>query len=184
MKPSKHKARLVLAAAAMFLLFAAIGCSTNQSIGEQIDDATITAKIKAKLAGDPEVNALNVDVDTQDRVVRLSGTVEKETARREAAKIARRTRGVKRVENDLEIGRRTMGERLDDAAIVTKIKAKLTGAGSVNSLNVDVDSKEGVVTLSGKVESDEARDAAERIAKDTEGVVRVHNKIEVIDGRR
>lgn len=180
MKISTASTRFLLLLAATAVLLTAAACSTNQSVGAQVDDKAITTKVKAKLTGDPEVNALNVDVDTIEGVVRLSGTVEKPEAKQEAERIARDTKGVVRVVNDIEIGKRTFGERVEDGVIVTKIKAKLTGDGSVNSLNVDVDSKEGVVTLSGRVETHEAKSEAERIARDTKGVREVHNRLEVI----
>lgn len=164
------------------LLFGALGCSTNQSIGSQVDDATITTKINAKMTANPDVSAFRIDVDTQRGVVRLSGTVKHPQAKVEAERIARETKGVVRVVNDLVVGRRSFGERIDDASIVTKIKAKLTGSSEVNPLNVDVDSKEGVVTLSGRVETPQARRAAGRLARNTKGVREVHNRIQVIGG--
>ncbi len=161
-----------------------VACSTNQSIGSQIDDTAITTKINAKMAGSSDVSAFNVDVDTQDGVVRLSGTVKRTQAKRTAARIARNTRGVRRVINDIEVGYRSVGDRFDDAAVESKIKAKLTGDASVNVLNVGVDSKDGVVTLRGRVESAEAKREAERIARETKGVERVRNEIVVIGGGR
>ena len=74
---------------------------------------------------------------------------------------------------------RTAGTQVDDAAIVTKIKAKLTADGDVNPFNIDVDSNNGEVTLQGTVEKALARTRAEQLARDTEGVTRVINLIKV-----
>ncbi|HYO12947.1 MAG TPA: BON domain-containing protein [Thermoanaerobaculia bacterium] len=73
----------------------------------------------------------------------------------------------------------TTGTQVDDAAIVTKIKAKLTADGDVNPFNIDVDSNNGEVTLQGTVEKDVARTRAEQLARETEGVTRVINLIKV-----
>jgi hyperosmotically inducible periplasmic protein len=73
----------------------------------------------------------------------------------------------------------TAGTQVDDAAIVTKIKAKLTADGDVNPFNIDVDSNNGEVTLQGTVEKDVARTRAEQLARETEGVTRVINLIKV-----
>jgi len=68
---------------------------------------------------------------------------------------------------------------VDDAFITTKIKSKLTVSGDVNPFNIDVDTQNGVVTLSGRVTKPEAKAEAERIARETEGVREVHNNITV-----
>ena len=164
------------------LLLLTFGCSSTQTVGEEIDDATITTKVEAKLTGDPDVSAFNVDVDTNEGVVRLSGTVEDPEARTEAEKLARDTEGVRRVINDIKVGERTMGDRVSDSEITTKIKAKITGDGDLSPFNINVDTKDGVVTLRGAVESAESKEAAARIARDTAGVVRVDNMLEVEAG--
>lgn len=169
-------ANLILIVAAVALLAA---CSTNQPVGVQLEDTEITTKIKAKLTGDPEINPFKIDVDTNEGVVRLSGTVEKPMVRAEAEKLARNTEGVTRVINDIRIGEKSMGERLDDSAIVAKIKAKLTAEPNLNPLNVNVDSDDGVVTLMGRVETEASKAAAERLARNTSGVRSVVNRLEV-----
>jgi hyperosmotically inducible protein len=71
--------------------------------GPMIDDASITAKVKAKLAADPEVQALQIDVDTVANVVTLNGTVEVAAHSAEAEKLARGTEGVRQVVNRLTV---------------------------------------------------------------------------------
>jgi osmotically-inducible protein OsmY len=83
---------------AAFLLIGLLGgCATNRSVGDQIDDAAITAEVKARLVADTDVAALNIDVDTLDGVVTLTGQVDDDEARLEAERIARTTPGVIRV---------------------------------------------------------------------------------------
>ena len=69
-----------------------------------LDDATLTAKVKAKLAADPEVTAYTIDVDTSAGVVTLSGTVKTADESAEAEKLARDTEGVQSVVNRLTVG--------------------------------------------------------------------------------
>ena len=83
--------------------FATSGCSTNVSAGQQIDDATITASVKTKLAADNDVAAHNIDVDTNEGVVTLSGKVDNWDEAREAESIARGTDGVRQVINNLTV---------------------------------------------------------------------------------
>ena len=72
--------------------------------GPVAEDAAIGAKVKAKLAADPEVAALHIDVDTLDGVVTLSGRVESAAVRDEADKLTRGTEGVRAVVNNLVVG--------------------------------------------------------------------------------
>jgi len=86
------------------LITGAVACRTTQSSSTQVDDAWITTKVKSKLAADPQVNAMNVSVATDEGVVTLTGRVKTDVARREAVKLARDTEGVRRVRDLLEVG--------------------------------------------------------------------------------
>jgi hyperosmotically inducible periplasmic protein len=92
---------LVLVLIATSLLAGA--CSSTRTTGEQVDDGWITTKIKAKLAGDGDINPFNIDVDVLDGVVTLSGKVKKVDTKQEAERLARDTKGVKNVVNKIEV---------------------------------------------------------------------------------
>jgi hyperosmotically inducible protein len=78
--------------------------STPQATaGQAIDDATVTASVKAKLAEDSTTKAHQVNVETQKGVVQLTGFVDSTTARARAGELARSVDGVATVRNDLEI---------------------------------------------------------------------------------
>lgn len=62
--------------------------------GDEIDDAWITSKVKSQLLADTRVSGLAIDVDTEDNIVSLTGTVPSRKARNAAIKIARQTKGV------------------------------------------------------------------------------------------
>jgi osmotically-inducible protein OsmY len=68
---------------------------------------------------------------------------------------------------------------VDDAWITMKIQSKYFIHDEIKSRTVDVDTKNGTVTLKGSVPSDIAKHAAEVIAQDTEGVSRVVNNLKV-----
>lgn len=71
------------------------------TIGDRVDDATITAALKTKLVADRVKNLIAVNVDTHLGVVHLRGTVPTERDRMEAERLARATKGVVDVKNDL-----------------------------------------------------------------------------------
>ncbi len=156
-----------------------VGCSGNRTVGERIDDAVITSTIEAKLAADPEVSAFDVDVDTADGMVRLSGIVDDERARSEAVSLATGTKGVRGVVNDIEIGKQTLGERIDDSALTAKVKARLTADPEINSFRIDVDVDAHVVTLSGTVPSREVAEEALHLARGVKGVRDVKDRLRV-----
>lgn len=78
-------------------------CSTNQPVGEQLDDAAIHAEIKGKYAASTILNPFNIDVGVHDGVVTLAGIVEGQENVDEAIRIARETGGVTRVVSNLQI---------------------------------------------------------------------------------
>ena len=75
----------------------------DKELGPVLDDASITAKIKAKLVADPEVKAFHIDVDTVDGRVALNGKVSSAEERAEAEKLASHTEGVKSVVNLIQV---------------------------------------------------------------------------------
>ena len=82
------------------------GCAesrTKESTGQYIDDATITSKVKAALAADPNTSALDINVETYKGVVQLSGFADSETEKRQAARVSSGVNGVKSVKNDVRV---------------------------------------------------------------------------------
>jgi osmotically-inducible protein OsmY len=71
------------------------------------------------------------------------------------------------------------GKAIDDAAVVASVKSKLLSSPDVEGLDVNVDAKNGVVTLSGTADTMAERSSAEKIAKSADGVKSVSNRIEV-----
>ena len=90
-------------AVAIMMLLAACSSMTGKTLGENIDDAGITAKVKAKLAGEKISTVTRIDVDTNQGVVALNGTVSTEAMRVRAAEVARDVKGVRDVVNNLKV---------------------------------------------------------------------------------
>jgi hyperosmotically inducible protein len=76
-------------------------------VGEMVTDGWITSKVKTQLMGADGVHASAINVDTADHVVTLRGTVRTESERRKALKIARETRGVQQVHDQLTVRSKT-----------------------------------------------------------------------------
>jgi hyperosmotically inducible protein len=67
----------------------------------------------------------------------------------------------------------------NDTAIAQAVKEKLLKQPETSAEKIDVDTREGVVTLSGKVRSPEEKEQVIQIARNTEGVQRVEDKLTV-----
>ena len=91
----------VLLAIAMLAPIATSAC--GKSVGETIDDATITTRVKTALLNDPEVGGLRIDVDTTVGVVTLSGVVKSKNEEAKAIALARKIDGVKDVKSTLQV---------------------------------------------------------------------------------
>jgi osmotically-inducible protein OsmY len=77
--------------------------AADRSIGEKMDDAKITTAVKTKLTADRMKNLVDVSVETDDGIVRLSGKVPTVEDKFEAERIVRRTKGVREVRNELRV---------------------------------------------------------------------------------
>jgi osmotically-inducible protein OsmY len=99
MKQLNRATRLLLALALLLPLTAACG----KTVGETIDDTTITTRVKTAMLNDPAVGGLRIDVDTFKGVVTLSGAVKNDAEKGQALAIARRTTGVVEVKDALQV---------------------------------------------------------------------------------
>lgn len=140
-------------------------------------DATITASVKSKLLWSARVDGLHVDVDTISRRVTLSGVVASAAARDMAGRLAADTQGVRAVDNRLKVDparvRTPPADPVDDAWITARVKNSLLYSRRVDGLDIDVDTRGGVVNLKGSVSSPQERALAIELAENVSGVRRV-----------
>jgi len=169
---SKQRVILLVVLAAIISLV--VSCT-------QTTDAGITGAIKTKLAADNRVRASEINVDTAIGVVTLTGNVDGQEAKDRALQLARETSGVREVKDmiSVRVGSatgdapdpdRTLGVRIDDAGITRRVKERLLDDPVVKGLQIDVDTRDGVVFLTGSVPSEIERKQAIQLAKTTEGV--------------
>ncbi len=84
--------------------YAADTKSVTENVKENVGDAVITTKIKAEFAKDKDVSALKIKVDTDDKgVVTLSGNAKSQAEADKAVTIARDTKGVTSVRNEITV---------------------------------------------------------------------------------
>jgi hyperosmotically inducible periplasmic protein len=91
--------------ATLIVSFYLVGCTsiTGETMGQSIDDTTITTSVKSKLAVDKASSLARVGVETTRGTVQLTGVVESAAMKDKAAQVARSVDGVKNVVNNLQI---------------------------------------------------------------------------------
>lgn len=146
-------------------------------------DAEITTRVKTALVRDDATKAKQINVETENGVVQLSGFVDSEQMKSAATVTTRSVPGVQEVRNELivrEGGDRSVGRATDDAVIAAKVKTELAAnSGLATAGDVNVEVRVGVVQLSGFVSSVDQKQEAEQIAQRVAGVTSVRNSIEV-----
>jgi hyperosmotically inducible protein len=91
--------------ATLAVLFLMSGCQalTGATLGENIDDGTLTSSVKTKLASDRLVTLTRVGVETNNGIVYLTGEVETAEQRSRIGSLASQVKGVKQVVNNLQV---------------------------------------------------------------------------------
>ncbi|MTD41118.1 molecular chaperone OsmY [Erwinia sp. CPCC 100877] len=156
--------------------------SSMKKVGNFMDDSAITAKVKAALVDDEVIKSSDISVKTDNKVVTLSGFVTSQVEAEKAVALAKGIEGVTSVSDKLHVrDSKTQGLKgyAGDAATTSEIKAKMLADDGVPSRNVKVETTDGVVQLTGSVETQAQVDRAESIAKAVEGVKSVKNDLKV-----
>ena len=170
----------------MFLITAlTIGCARPDSV--------VTAEVRARLAADTTINSSELEVSTDKKVVTLTGNLNSQEQKDRVLDIARATSGVVSVVDMISVRTgditgnapqpdRTLGEHIDDATITAAVKSRLLEDPQVKGLKIDVDTREGIVFLTGSVRSQEESDRAVQVARGTEHVKDVKPNLVVSRG--
>lgn len=151
------------------------------TVGTEIDDSVITTKVKAALLKDAGLESFDIKVETRRGEVQLSGFVDSQNQMDRAIAVAQEVKGVRNVDNKMSIETRdtSMGVKIDDSVITTKVKAALLSDPIIKSLDISVVTRDGEVQLSGFVENQTQIDRAIEVAQKTEGVKNVLDEMSI-----
>ncbi len=182
---------VVSAALASVLAITVVGCNkgvdsagmpvAKTSVGTDIDDSVITSSVKSALLADADIKSFDFKVETRKGEVQLSGFVDNQSQVDRATAAARAVPGVKAVQNNVLLKGKatTVGEKIDDGIITSKVKAALLGDANVKSSDIAVVTRQGEVLLSGFVDNKTQMDKAVEVARGIEGVRLVSNEMAV-----
>ena len=99
----KPNTRALLTVSAFVIALGISNVVRAEGAGQYIDDATITAKVKASLLSDSVLKSTNVSVETNQGVVQLSGAVSTKDQETEAVQATNKVSGVKSVKDLLVV---------------------------------------------------------------------------------
>jgi osmotically-inducible protein OsmY len=97
------KTNKLIATLLAVLLTLPLLAACGKSVGETIDDATITTRVKTAFINDKDIGAMRIDVDTFKGVVTLSGRVKSKAEETRAISLAKTIRGVVDVKSTLQV---------------------------------------------------------------------------------
>jgi osmotically-inducible protein OsmY len=170
-------------------LQAAQAIAQEQNWEGEAHDASIDGKLEAAYLFNTELDNFKIGTSVADGHVTLTGYVPSETHRQLAEDIAKNLDGVTGVTNQLTIGKGDYGwddkERsfragFFDATTTVRLKSAYALNKELDASEIHIDTKDGVVTLTGKVGSIEAKQLAEQIASNYDYVETVNNQLQVL----
>ena len=166
----------------------------GESIGQYIDDSVITVKVKAAIINDPLLKASEIKVTTENGTVWLSGTLDSQEKINRAIEVAKNQENVQSVQNDLTLvvpeepaseqaGQKldkageSIGQYIDDSVITANVKAAIIDDPLLKATEIKVTTDNGLVRLSGVLDSQEKINKALEVAKNQENVKSVQNAL-------
>lgn len=154
---------------------------SGTSVGTEIDDSVVTARVKSALLADHDAKSFEIKVETRKGEVQLSGFVDTQARIDNAIALVRQVEGVKDVENKMALkeGGATVGSAVDDGIVTTKVKTALLADADVKSFDIAVVTRKGQVQLSGFVDSQAQIDRAVGITRGIEGVQSIGNELSI-----
>ncbi len=167
----------------LLLLISPTSYSQNEA---SLADAWLEGRLDTILLLDPNLNELNLDSDVIDGRATITGTVFNQFEKEFSADLARGIEGIESVENlivvdpKLDSPASELVAELEDRAITAAISTKYLISSAIGSSSIEVETVENYVQLKGTVKSDTERALAEEIARNTYGVERLQNFLQVV----
>lgn len=159
--------------------------ATRAEVAADSSDRWIGRKVKMTLLFHRHVNAGKTSVAVRDGIVTLTGEAISDAQKDLTGSYAKDIDGVKEVKNDLTVTAqpdaavRTDGQKVDDASVTAQVKTALLNHRSTSAIRTGVETRNGVVTLTGKARNEAEKTLVAKMATDIQGVVNVDNRMTV-----
>lgn len=154
---------------------------TATTVGTEIDDSVVTARVKSALLADNDTKSFEIKVETRKGQVQLSGFVDTQARIDNAIALTRKVEGVASVENGMTLkdGKATVGNIVDDGIVTAKVKSALLADPDIKSFDIAIATRKGEVQLSGYVNNQAQINRAIDIARGVEGVQSINNEMSI-----
>lgn len=151
------------------------------TVGTEIDDSVVTARVKSALLADNDTKSFEIKVETRKGQVQLSGFVDTQARIDNAIALTRKVEGVAGVENGMTLkdGKATVGNIVDDGIVTAKVKSALLADPDIKSFDIAIATRKGEVQLSGYVNNQAQINRAIDIARGVEGVQSINNEMSI-----
>ena len=153
--------------------------------GTEKSDAWIRAKVRSVLALHRKVSGSSTQVDVKEGVITLRGLATSEAQKELAGEYAGDVQGVLRVANLMTVAKSpskpeaTVVETIDDASISAQVRVALRSHRSTSALSTKVETRDGVVTVSGIAKNVAEKSLVTKLAADISGVKTVVNNMTI-----
>jgi len=161
----------------MILVAFAAASGQLQAQTTAIEDNDIIAAVEGEFWKDQAVSSNQIDVDTEEGIVTLSGSVGNILAKERAEKIAEAIVGVRSVINRIKVNPATSRT---DLQLRSEVRGALLDDPATEAYEVQVKVDDGVVTLTGTVDSWQEKQLCETVTKGVAGVRDIKNLITVV----
>ena len=159
--------------------------ATKAEAAAESKDTWISRKVKLTLLFHRNVNAGKTVIEVKDCVVTLKGEASSIAQKELTSEYANDIEGVKEVKNEMTIAaqpeptERTAQEKIDDASITGQVKTALSNHRSTSSIKTKVETREGVVVLTGIAKNAAEKSLVSKLVADIQGVTSVKNEMTV-----
>lgn len=172
----------------VLLASSTVALANQQTWKEESLDAWIDGKSETILLLNTDLNSFDINTDVNHGVVTLTGDVNSRIEKLLARELIENLEGVEAVDNQLIISNSPVEKDRDnkalvaltDAKITTVIKTRLLMEDEISGMDIDVSTNDHTVELTGEVDSPYQYNLAMNIARNTEDVEDVINKLTVI----
>jgi osmotically-inducible protein OsmY len=152
---------------------------------DESSDAWIGMKVKTMLLFHRNVSGLKTEVDVKNQVVTLHGQASNEAQKELTTEYVKDVDGVQSVTNDMTVEKPSkttvekVSENIDDASITAQVKLALLFHRSTSAIKTKVETKNGIVTVSGAAKNSAEKDLVGKLVNDIKGVKGLKNEITV-----
>jgi len=182
------KRMTTIALSTVLLTSSTLALAGQQDWKDESLDAWIDGKAETTLLLNTNLNSFDIDTEVEAGVVTLTGDVNSGIEKALAGELVTGLEGVKSVDNNLTILNEDADADIDDKAlsaltdtkITTVVKTRLLMADDVSAMDIEVTTTDNVVLLAGNVKTDAEHDLAMNLARNTDDVTSVIDKLEVV----